>query len=306
SELRANAPEFIPQSQHLSKSEYIKVDPSPQANESGDDIGSKAFELDMYGIPWFYYMSQVQFAYNQGFQNGRSKSQRKSRPKKQQWFVSSLANAQHLEKEQTGRFMLPPTSALPLSAQRAQHKQEDHAESVNSASDIQQDNTPSLRERSTSPFIAQKESIARQFALRNPTNAAHRPGIDITTVRNVPTPLGPRNMQPHYGYPGTMHFRNHHNNYHHFNRSDNGLYSYGGRGMAGVPMHDTIPFPNPVPPQGRPYGSQDQKIFDTGSDNREQLSPLIGMEACGTIDIITAAESGGGLCNSCEPDHPLE
>jgi hypothetical protein len=150
----------------------------------------------------------------------------------------------------------------------------------------------SAEQRSSSPFAAQKEIIDRQFPYRNATvTDCPVPGIDLTTIRNVGLSDRSHAMSPQNGYQTTMPTRGHKNpnvrrNHH---RSDNGLYSYRGRGAAGFRMADIIPFPTPVAPQGRPINSN------------------MVEEGCGLVDIIYAAERiGGEACHDCEPDHPLD
>jgi hypothetical protein len=300
SDLRATAPEFIPLPQHSVNSENTKPPPVPQPDSSPGLLGSMAFELDMHGIPWFYYMYQVQTAYNQGFQNGRSKSPKKFRQKKQRSSVSLPPNVDQPNwpttegvPDQEPRCMsaVPPSaSTIPLAEQQTQMKRGGFDEDVVTSTATQHEDGIFAEERIFSPFAAQKEIIARQTSLHNTTNTPLAPNVDLTTIRNVPLPHERRTMPPRNGYYNTVANRGRHNNnrrYH--NRSDNGLYQYRGRGTVGVPIHKTVPFPIPTPPQGRPSHS------------------TVGSEACGLIDIIIAAERGGGqACHNCEPDHPLE
>jgi hypothetical protein len=288
SDLRATATEFVPHPAPSDSQENTEASLPTQVDPATDLLGPIKYELDMYGIPWYYYMYQVQFAYDQGFQKGRSKSPKKTRQKKHRTSVSSPADATHQPKasgaltsfvpsqEHQGILdMPPPASTVPLAEQRAQKEREDEK--------TQQNDAPSTAERPFSPFAAQKELIDRQYTFSGFTVTDRPPpGFDLTTLRNVPVK---RNDQ-HNTVPN----RNHNNNgSRRHNRSDNGLYNYRGRGIAGVRMQDTVPFPNPVPPQGRPVNS------------------AVGSEACEAIDILYAAECVGGMaCHDCEPDHPLE
>jgi hypothetical protein len=67
-------------------------------------------------------------------------------------------------------------------------------------------------------------------------------------------------------------------------------------------MHDTVPFPHPIAPQGRPMGG-----YDGNATNVPEYRQAVGSEACGVVELVTAAERvGGEACNKCEPDHPME
>jgi hypothetical protein len=301
SDLRATAPEFVPLPPPSTSLEAKDPTLKPQIDASTDLLGSMAFDLDMYGIPWFYYMYQVQVAYNQGFQNGRSRSPKKFRQKKQKSFVSPPSDtyqpaAPVLEQtsEQVQRRMSivpPPASMVHLSEQRAQQKRDDPAENVVVSIETSSLHETAAGDRAYSPFATQKALIARQAALGDTANVPRNPNVDITTIRNVALPCERRNTPVLNNYPKTMPNRGGHYNEHrrYYNRSDNGLYSYGSRGTVCVPMHHTVPFPTPMPPQGRPVYS------------------MLGSEACGMVDIVVAAERGGGeACHTCEPDHPLE
>jgi hypothetical protein len=295
SDLRATAPEFVPHPLVSKSEDNTEASSLTQIDPTTDLLGPIKYELDMYGIPWYYYMYQVQFAYDQGFQKGRSKASKKTRQKKHRSSVSSPVDAPHQEKidgavssfitqqeHQVRSEMPPPASTVPLAQQRAQ-SQRDNSVHVVCSTELQRNDDTSTEERPFSPFAAQKEMIDRQCAFRDFTVTDRLPaGIDLTTIRNVGL--------PQHDYSNTMPYRDHtYNNPRRHNRNDNGLYSYRGRGAAGVRMQDTAPFPNPVPPQGRPANS------------------VVGTEACGTIDIVYAAERiGGEACHDCEPDHPLE
>jgi hypothetical protein len=302
SDLRATAAEFTPYFATPSAGpgdvNVTQLDPST------DLLGPMKYELDMYGIPWFYYMYQVKFAFDQGFQKGRSRSPKKTRQKKQYSTVSPTADAcpqkghgttaafESREEQQHISAMLPPTSTVLLAEQRAQ-KEHDCVVETNGTSS---NDMISAEQRPFSPFAAQKEIIDRHFPYRNATVTDRPvPGIDLTTIRNVGLPHGSRSMpyQNGYrsGYQNKMPTRenNYSNTRHNHHRGNNGLYTYRGRGMAGLRMADTVPFPTPVAPQGRPANSN-----------------MTG-ESCGLVDIIYAAERiGGEACHDCEPDHPLD
>ncbi|KAF2029478.1 hypothetical protein EK21DRAFT_67566 [Setomelanomma holmii] len=298
SDLRATAPDFIPRAQTESDSGYNESAVITRIDAPTDVLGSKAFELDMYGIPWFYYMNQVQFAYQQGFHNGRMRPPKKSHRKKNRSPAMSPAGAHPFTDDTTVGIagesnqqrvsdMPPPTSTLPLAEQRSRQERKDSVSGRHTPSTTKQDNAPSEEDRSYSPFAAQKALITQQNALRNTTNIPRAPNVDLTSIRNVALPSGPGIMPVQNGYNTTLPYREHPNSRRNYNRSDNGLYSYGGRGMVGVPMQN-IAFPDPIPPQGRPVG-------------------ISRSEACGVVDITVAAErAGGDACNACAPDHPLD
>jgi hypothetical protein len=284
SDLRATAAEFVPHPPPVESQEKTETSSPIKVDPTTDLLGPMKYELDMYGIPWYYYMYQVQFAYDQGYQKGRSKSPKKTRKKQHRTLASSPTDAPHQprssealasfvpkQEQQGSSSMPPPASTAPLAEQRAQKRQEN--------AEAQQNDASTTSERPFSPFAAQKEFIDRQYAFSGFTVTDRPPpGIDLTSVRNVPLH---RNDHPRrdQNYNGS---RRH-------NCSDNGLYNYRGRGIAGVRMQDTVPFPNPVPPQGRPANS------------------VVGIEACGVVDITYAADCVGGIaCHDCEPDHPLD
>jgi hypothetical protein len=273
SDLRATAVEFVPGAPTSAPSRVTYPSPTSPIDPTVDRLGAAAFELDMHGIPWFYYMYQVQSAYNQGFQNGRSRSPKKFRTRKQQSPMSSPTDVQPItyplserERHHTST-MPPPSSTLPLAQQRAQQSRDTAAKNATVAASTEKPYTHNPP-RAYSPFAAQKAIIAQQAPLRIDTNVAH---VDITSIRNVP--LRNRNAAQ---FTGARRF---------YARGDNGLYSYGGRG---VPMQETVPFPTPVAPMGRPVG----------------MGSAVGSEACGTVEMLVAAERGaGGGCFECEPDH---
>jgi hypothetical protein len=293
SDLRATAPEFVPTPLSSTRKDAIVAPTLPEIEPVVDLLGPAKFELDMYGIPWFYYMWQMQIAYEEGFQKGRSRSPKKNRHKKHHPPVSSPAGAQVFQtgdqQEQQRISDTPPhSSTAPIAEQQELcGRAEEGAEAFK----ISDKGKPPTHQRSLSPFAAQIEVIDRHYPSRN-FRIIDRlpPGIDLTTIRNVGLPSGAYHMayQPDFANPMPSRGRSNSNRRLH-HRSDNGLYTYRGRGMTGVPMHNTAPFPNPVPPQGRPVNS------------------ALGSEACGRVDIIYASERiGGEACQDCEPDHPRE
>tara|TARA_R110002003_G_scaffold140_11_gene12817 strand:- start:16493 stop:18874 length:2382 start_codon:yes stop_codon:yes gene_type:complete len=320
SDLRATAPEFVPRTQPEPEPEENDADTPAPTNAATDLLGSRAVELDMYGVPWFHYMNQVQFAYQQGFQNGRSRSPKKYRTKKNRPSVSSPASAHPANDgqaegtagrpgEQRVSGMPPPASTLPLAEQRARQQREGSATGRCTPIGGQQNEDAPITDRPYSPFAAQKGIIAEQNALRNTTNTPRTPNVDLTSIRNVALPPAPRNSHPQSGWNTTLPNPGHHNARRYYNRSDNGLYSYATRGMVGVPMRN-IAFPDPVPPQGRPAGPPRTMHAENGPGYNIQwpaYGQMQGSEACGAADVIVAAERAGGqACNTCVPDHALE
>ncbi|CBX91365.1 predicted protein [Plenodomus lingam JN3] len=322
SELRATAPEFVPRS-IVDKPIQSNQNGLPQsASEPPDVIPTDVsdppqfqpapwFPLDMsgldkHGIPWFYYMNPVQVAYDQGFRNGRSKSPRKFKHKKQRHSLSSPTDVHNCMPDQN----LPPckaiTAAPPLATmgQRLSSSElmppspiPDHRRQQESNENMTQSSSESLTHRAETrndqmndrdvPFARQLDHIAQQDVLVNNTNIErpHGPRIDFRSIQNVTREQESRN--PRYTNYHTMFTR--HGRYHH-RHAGNGLYN--GRGSVGVPMFATTPFPDPAPPQGRP---------PLGPGGRPVV---IGTEACGMIDVVFAAELGGGWpCNTCAPDH---
>ncbi|KAH7092512.1 hypothetical protein FB567DRAFT_239426 [Paraphoma chrysanthemicola] len=319
SDLRATAPEFVPHVPAESDTGPLKASSAATVDPAADLLGAQAFELDMYGIPWFYYMNQVQFAYQQGFHNGRARSPKKFRARKNRLSVSSPAGP-HLSDQghATGAppgpseprlsEMPPPASTVPLAEQRSRQQRDSSATGRRTPSASNTSENGSNQEQSYSPFSAQKREIDEQQALRNTTNTPRGPALDLTSIRNVAPLHTSGNLQAYGGYKNTLPNRNNFNARRFFNRSDNGLYSYGGRGTVGVPMQN-IAFPDPIPPQGRPAGPHGTlQLGNAPAPNAPMLGyrQIRGSEACGTVDIIIAAERGGGqACNACVPDHPL-
>lgn len=308
SDLRATAAEFVPHAPLV-----------PSDNTSEENIRATLFPTDIEGvdkngIPWFCYMDPISFAYNQGFYYGRSKSPRKFKPKKQRVIASSLVNnsqspsltnhpssrlqpnnipVSDLARRQTSSELMPPPPRPENRHQKSGKQENDkpgpgiHTPEIFSSTGV-----------SVDPFASQLDDVARQLPVRNNANRVrpHGSNIDLTIVRNVSHTYDQHSM--HTPIYRTMAVRG---GRHHYRSAGNGLYS--GRGYAGVPMNATIPFPAPVPPQGRPLQHQ-QILHDSGSNVPELSGHTIGNEACGMMDIAIAAEYGGGqACNTCEPDH---
>jgi hypothetical protein len=317
SDLRADAPAFVPSVATNAEPTTTPTNPAPEGTtlvslaslQDRPGLPDVAM-LDPDGLPFLWYMFQAQFAYEQGFRNGRLRSPKKFKPKKQRSSVSSPADAQPqpfnravpivgpnstsphsiaAKQRMTSAELMPPP---PLPVNRRQHQEDNLRE--NSHPSMQ--NQPETPEATNQPFSSQLNFIAEQAALRNRTNTHHNPprhfnvGIDLTTVRNVGLPSGPRNMMPHGPTYYTVPRHRRHPN--------NGLYS--GRGNAvGIPMDATAPFPNPVPPQGRlDHGQIQGGVQDSFGGH------TIGKEACGTVNLAVATElMSGAACNACAPDH---
>lgn len=299
SDLRATAPDFVPHTTPSVGPDSAEVKPGPPAGSIAQFLGPVKYELDMYGLPWAYYMYQVQLAYDQGFRTGRSRSPKKIRQKKHRSSVSSPADATQIEKVHgqqsldAARSMPPPMSTVPLSVQRAQKQQDGAIENANGATGSSQAGDACAESRSASPFSAQRELIDRYNAFHGLTvTDRFPPEVDLTTIRNVGLPDGPRTAPLQANLTNTMPSRSrpsYTNNRRFNNRSDNGLYTHHNRGVAGMRLHDTVPFPDPVPPQGRPVGS------------------VVANETCEAAMVAYAAERvAGETCYGCEPDHPLE
>jgi hypothetical protein len=195
--------------------------------------------------------------------------------------------------------------------------------------ELRLDELPTNAKRSyeeASPFATQMDSVTRQDPLRNYGGLGRvtKP-IDWSSIHNVPstfqsrpshfpTPQDPWaagrlgsqanvhagfgcNGQPRYSqqYPGRQPY--------HRRSGGNGLYdncpAYQGRNphaAAGVPLHATAPFPNPLPPPG-------PRIRIDGSNPKEYVGYREAgkKEPCGEMIIESAVEWGGGpTCNKCD------
>lgn len=310
SDLRATAPEFVPKARVALCPNSAPADPIAVSRpEPGTDLDM--FGLDKHGIPWVYYMYPIQFAYEQGFRNGRSKSPRKFKPKKPRGLVSSPADV--LNQPQRGSFsavdirnetdpsflvtqrqsdaILMPPPSVPASRFQEPAKGENFRPGFTAQHQPKSRADVNIGGRIFAPGV---NMDAQTLALDELTNR-HTPqfsNFGPTARHGVPFLSGPRDVKgPRYNtvsYRGPRHNRR---------NAGNGLYS--GRGAAGVPMDATFPFPDPMPPQGRPDHSQ---FHQNSLQQPAQYS--IGSEACGTVDILIAAERGGGeACNACAPDH---
>ncbi|KAL1798955.1 hypothetical protein ACET3X_002992 [Alternaria dauci] len=305
--LRATAAEFVPQAPFIASPVKATTEIAPPVS-SYDLAGlPEATVLDRNGIPFLWYMYGVQFAYEQGYRNGRPKSPKKfKQSRKERTSLSSPVASPHpsskvvpiinprpatprspaASRRLTPAELMPPPP-LPTNRRREDIRQENYHPGFN-------------QERSLShiadaggnhPFSNQLNMISEQTALsnRSNTNAPRHFNVDLNTVRNVGFPTGPRNMYPPSYYTVPRHG--------HRNNRGNGL--YGGRGNAGVPIDATAPFPNPIPPQGRP----DQSLA-YGAPPFDYSGYTIGKESCGLVNITVATERGGGEpCNACAPDH---
>ncbi|KAH7377385.1 hypothetical protein BKA66DRAFT_572183 [Pyrenochaeta sp. MPI-SDFR-AT-0127] len=305
--LRATAPDFVPQTASMS---YLGGFPTQKTTAAQPKPLMDAVDLsglDMHGIPWMYYMYPIHFAYEQGFRNGRCRSPKKYKPKKPRTLARlhnhhlepgitvaeplTKATTMHLSErshpEASIDLMVPPP--MHTGRQQASVEREDCQPGLKPQTSKK---TIAFTEDSYPSFSAQIDLITQQTTLQNCAKSItpHLSNVDLTTIRNVGFPNGPRYMHtPSYNTAPRRHQRQ---GFHH---SGNGLYS--NRGAVGVPVDDTVPFPSPVPPQGRPEGR-------VQSGHKQRVGYTVGAEACGIVDIAFAAERGGGdACNACAPDH---
>lgn len=301
SELRATAPEFVPEKSQISKSKDRPGEEATPVELDEAPVMPSFYTLDSYGVPCLYYMYPVPYVFPQGFGKARAKSPRKFRPRKQRSTLSSPVELEILNprsenngadvsrasvtseigtqlcrvsatSERTRVHVLEPETQR--SARRLSSDQSHTRNDVESSSDAE-----CLKEDSLTPFARQIDMITRQAAIRNvgSGNKKHNLALDIdlTTIRNVGVPQGPRDMG--LGYNRVS-----------FRRPYRGNGLYGGRGTVGVPMYATAPFPDTVAPMGR---------------SSEYVGYTVGGEACGRVDIDVAAEWGGGpACHGCEGD----
>lgn len=309
-ELRATAPDFVPQLTPSTPStlpEYNLVETwTPPSFHQAPWFPLDMSGFDQHGIPWFYYMYPVKFAYDQGFRNGRYRTPRKFHNKKQRQPMHSTTNSQqaiqipgsqpfnigsvaqtsvHMARRfASGELMPPPT----WPASRWQENLKENHLRGGEMTAIRTSDDSSVAQDISIPFASQLNSISQQDVLCNNRNS-NRPlrnhEMDITAAQNFAS-LPDRNNDYYTKYH-TVSSR--HGRYHHL-YAGNGLYN--GRGSVGIPISATTPFPDPSPPLGRPpLGAGGQPA-------------IIGTEACGRVDVVFAAELGGGVpCNSCAPDH---
>ncbi|CAG5161424.1 uncharacterized protein ALTATR162_LOCUS6026 [Alternaria atra] len=305
--LRATAPEFVPRPPTTTSVIEATAENSPLV--SSHDLAGlpDPTVLDRNGIPFLWYMYGVQFAYEQGYRNGRPKPPKKfKQPKKQHASLSSSVNTPHSSSKAVPITNPRPAAPLPEAAKQSlasagpmpppplpANRRHEQTRPENFRPGFNGDISSShIADAETNqPFANQLNMISEQVALNNCTNsnAPRHFNVDLSTLRNVGFPPGPRNMRPPTYY--TMPRHGHRNN------RSNGL--YGGCGNAGVPIDATAPFPNPVPPQGRPDQGQTH-----GTSPFDYSGYTIGKESCSLVDITVATERGGGEpCNACAPDH---
>ncbi|CAN9099476.1 hypothetical protein AA0119_g10235 [Alternaria tenuissima] len=305
--LRATAAEFVPQASSIAGPIEATTRTVPPVSFH-DIVGlPDATVLDRNGIPFLWYMYGVQFAYEQGYRNGRPKSPKKfKQSRKQRTSLSSPVDPPHPSSKAVP--IMTPRPATPRSAAANQRsnstelmppppllttrrREETRQENCHPASNREVSIPHNANAGANRPFENQLNMISKQAALNSHSNsnAPRHFNVDLTTVRNVGFPSGPRNMYPPSYYTVPRHG--------HRNNRGNGL--YGGRGSAGVPIDATAPFPNPVPPQGRPDQGQTY-----GAHPFDYSGYTIGNESCGLVNITVATERGGGEpCNACAPDH---
>jgi hypothetical protein len=289
SDLRATATEFVP-SQKDVPTEHATTDHASQIS-----ILPGMYALDGYGIPWFYHMYPVPWIFPPTFQHGRSKSPKKFRHRKQRLSISSPIEHKQIKAE---LFPFIEAPAMPgienvtLSQPSAGAHQEPPTPELQGLTTASSDASVAVamlyEQPAAGPFSNQFDMIAHQAALQNRISTLRPHYTDLATIRNVPAhnALHQVHGQGHSPIPS----RRQHHRY-----AGNGL--YGGRGNVGLPLYATVPFPDPVPPLGRPTEGY-------GRDPKAYFGYSVGTKACGTIDVERAAEHGGGkACNTCEPDH---
>ncbi|KAJ4364117.1 hypothetical protein N0V83_009572 [Neocucurbitaria cava] len=309
-DLRATAPEFVPQVPQqtgssglpLSNAELLAL-PLPDMNE-----------LDQYGVPWLYYMYPVHAAYQQGFHNGRSTSPPKRfKPKRQRGPRSTPTAGQLVEPasastpKETQPAAAPPSEVphrpssaelmppppVPTKPSQGPAKHENSQPGVMTQQDPGANTHPNVI-IVDNPFASQLDIINQQAALSNTTdtNAPRSPNVDLTSIRNVLPASGPHTAYDRASHQSLPYRGPRQGN----RRGGNGL--YGGSGIAGgVPMDATAPFPDPIAPRGRRAGGRGQV-----GPPVQYITRTIGTEACGIIEIEAAMEQIGGMpCHACQP-----
>lgn len=284
--LRATAAEFIPARQKILGNKIVEMD---EAQHDRTDLSTPdafyypplaglpdLYSLDGYGIPWFYHMYPVPWSFAPFLAKGRSRSPKKFRPKKQR---SILEQNERFPREGADLEALGVGAARTGIPARPEYSVQDAVDLTRSVADssdntLLQEKTNSVRS-ADNPFATQLDEVTRQAALQPSTNIARAAQADLTSVRNVPL----QDAQGHSISP---------NRHRRHLQARNGL--YGGRGNVGVPLYATAPFPDPVPPMGRP--------------SEGYAGYTLGTKACGTVYIEKAAEQvGGRACHACQPDH---
>ncbi|KAF2644465.1 hypothetical protein P280DRAFT_172105 [Massarina eburnea CBS 473.64] len=235
--------------------DFIPADQMPAPASSQMPFNPLA--LDMFGIPWVYHMYPVPLVQpNGGFIKTPKKFKTIPRGRKR-------------------------GNSTPSSSPK---KVLDQLEKFASEADTD----PSAR--SSIPFAAQLEEVdrsaeARNAVVENKELPATATPVAACTSQAIPVggPIGSGAQ--------TLPFRGPGNNRPH-NRG-NGLFDYDrthGRPQVGIPIDQSAPFPNPIPPTGRKQysGYYFENVKQAGCEN---------------IEIVGAAEWGGRSCNRCEPDH---
>ncbi|CAE7031918.1 hypothetical protein P3342_006720 [Pyrenophora teres f. teres] len=316
SDLRATAAEFVPQpaSSVVPKEPFTAPEFVPRPSSTTATVGPSTATvagtqyhdipglpdmtvLDRNGIPFLWYMYGVQFAYEQGFRNGRPKSPKKIKPKKQRSTLSSPSDATNPVSNSIS--VTASSSVTPIATERKRrltsaelmppppvpvHRRQEDDNSENSHPSLQ-------KQDAKAEEVEMSQSFSNQFDTIDRTVLVNRTNINASRPLKPFLPSGPRSMQlPTYH---TVPRRG--NRYRH---PGNGL--YGGRGnAAGIPIDATAPFPTPVAPQGRVSQAQVE-----GGISTDYSGYTIGREACGMIQIDEAMEKVGGLtCHACDPGH---
>ncbi|KAI4676304.1 uncharacterized protein J4E88_007218 [Alternaria novae-zelandiae] len=305
SDLRATATEFVPQPPTTTSPIDASTENTPLSQSLDIADLPDATVLDRNGVPFLWYMYGVQFAYEQGYRNGRPKSPKKYKPNKnQRKSISSPADAAPYASKAVP--INNPGLATPLSAAAKQRmtsaelmpppplptrprQEETHQENYHPSSSRMMSPPQILEPIPNQPF-AHQLSLIEQTANSNRANSNAPRHFGVNPQPWVGFPSGPRNAHPPTYYTVPRHG--------HRNNRGNGL--YGGRGnAAGVPIDATAPFPSPTAPQGRP--DQRQTYEPAAVDYSDYT---IGKESCGLVNITVATERAGGEpCNACAPDH---
>jgi hypothetical protein len=300
SDLRATAPEFVPISKDTSTEETIIFPPSMAA------VLPDMYSVDAYGLPWYYHMYPYHWSHPMGFYNGRSRSPKKFYPRKQrQNFASSNRNHNFHHNTYPSKTEVPatpytkPTRAQLPSFQKPvspmtlleQNKNADFQMSASTQpartssstppNDLTNSKDPTHDEGDGGPFSHQMDMVSRQAAMHDTAKTLRECNVDLTTVHNVPAMHG-RHTQNHSGSPSR------HGGH---RRGNNGLYN--GRGVAGIPMSATAPFPSPMAPHGKPVQMNEGPTRYVGY--------TVGTDACGSVNVEVAAERGGEACDNCDP-----
>jgi hypothetical protein len=299
SDLRATAPEFVPTRVKTLAEEAVLAHPA--IAPALPDMHS----LDAFGLPWYYHMYPFQWSYPTGFYNGRSRSPKKFYPRKQrQNFASPNRNHNFQHNTCANKTELPvtplsknpiahlPSFQKPVSPMTLleQNKNADFQISglsqpaptcSSTAPKESSDRTGAEHdEEDYKPFAHQIDLVSRQAAMHDEPKPRRGSNVDLTRIHNVSASYG-HGSQNHSSNPSRHGVHR---------RGNNGLYN--GRGVAGVPLSATEPFPSPMAPHGRPHQLKEVPTRYVGY--------TVGTDACGSVNVEVAAERGGDVCDACD------